>query len=373
MEQLIRQIHASPTRLVLALAGGGSRAVCELLDVPGASRTVLEAVVPYCEEALIRWLGGRPDQSCSNATARAMAMAGWLRARAYDPCSSPLAGIACTASLASDRPKRGPHRIHVAIQTVSFTATRSVELCKGHRSRRAEEELAARVVLDAVAEACGLTECVAVEFSADEPLKTRKTVAEKPWQDLLLDRVQAVRQGGPADRTTTPPLLLPGAFNPVHIGHRRMAEIAGRRLGQPVHWEIAILNPDKPPLDYMEMERRLSQFSPEHTVWLSRAATFEKKSELFPGTTFLVGTDTLRRIAAPRYYGDDPAACRAALKRIGERGCRFLVFGRDHGSGFENLSDLELPPELTPLCEAVPADQFREDVSSTEIRRAGEW
>jgi nicotinamide mononucleotide (NMN) deamidase PncC len=51
--ELIRQIHAAAVRMVLAISGGGSSAIGELLAVPGASRTVLEAVVPYSAAALV--------------------------------------------------------------------------------------------------------------------------------------------------------------------------------------------------------------------------------------------------------------------------------------------------------------------------------
>src|SRR5208337_4999698 len=74
-EQLIEQIHDSPRRIVLAAAGGGSRAIADLLEVPGGSRTLLEAVVPYSAPAMVDFLGGRPDEFCSAATARATAVA----------------------------------------------------------------------------------------------------------------------------------------------------------------------------------------------------------------------------------------------------------------------------------------------------------
>ena len=155
IEQLVERIHASPRRIVLAVSGGGSRAISELLGVPGASRTVLEAVVPYCDEAMAALIGGTPEGACSPKTARAMALAAFLRASRYNCQSSP-AGVACTAALSSDRPKRGPHRIHVAMQTVSSAATWSLQLNKGRRSRADEERLACRLVLGAVAEACGV-------------------------------------------------------------------------------------------------------------------------------------------------------------------------------------------------------------------------
>jgi len=373
-EQLVDQIHASPGRFVLALAGGGSRALAALLEIPGSSRSVLEAVIPYSEEAMVAFLGGRVEGLCSSQTARHMAMAAMLRARQYDPSDAPRAGVACTASLATDRPKRGPHRVHLALQTASLTVTRSLQLGKGRRSRAEEEHLATLMVLNTVAEACGLDGRLDLGLLEGERIELTETTAPKSWQDLLLGRREAVPQGGPPSQAKEPvQAIVPGAFNPVHRGHRRMAEAAQELLGLPVHWELSVLNPDKPPLDYLEIERRTGQFDAHQTVWLTRAATFEEKSRLFPGVTFLVGVDTLRRIAQVRYYADTPAACQAALQRIADRGCRFLVFGRNLGTGFMGLGDLELPETLRSICREVPAERFREDVSSTEIRRSGGW
>ncbi len=132
-------------KVVLVMAGGGSGAISSLLEVPGASRTLLEAVVPYHEGAFIHWLGGRPDHFCAPPTARAMAMVAFRRAATYDASGNPLAGVACSASLVSDRPKKGPHRAHVAIQTMAATVTHSVGLVKGRRSRVGEERLVGRL------------------------------------------------------------------------------------------------------------------------------------------------------------------------------------------------------------------------------------
>ncbi len=151
-----------------------------------------------------------------------------------------------------------------------------------------------------------------------------------------------------------------------------MVEIAEEMLGLPAAMEISLLNVDKPALDYLEIDRRLAQFPPEQAVWLTRAATFEDKSRLFPGATFVVGVDTLRRIANPRYYGDDHDRMLQSLQRIIARDCRFLVFGRASGSSFIRLSDLDLPDVLRRACREIPAEKFREDVSSTALRRERE-
>jgi hypothetical protein len=61
------------------------------------------------------------------------------------------------------------------------------------------------------------------------------------------------------------------------------------------------------------------------------------------------------------------------VERIAGRGCRFLVFGRDLGVGFLRLGDLDLPASLRALCREVPPEVFREEISSTAIRKSGAW
>lgn len=369
--RLIEAVHSSPGEVVLAVAGGGSGAVASLIEVAGASRTVLEALIPYCEGAMTDFLGGWPDQFCSPQAARTMAMAAFRRACRYRSEVGNLSGVSCTASLATDRPKRGPHRAHVALQTAAATVTWSLELEKQRRSRAEEERLVSRLVLNAVAEACGLEEQLALDLLDSEQVERAAVVALPAWRELLLGRVERVRHNGPSyQEGAAPGVVFPGAFNPLHAGHRGMARVAEQILGLPVAFEISIFNVDKPPLDYHQIDQRVRQFATDQTLWLTRSPTFDEKSRLFPGATFVVGSDTLARIADPRYYGNDPAACRSALERIASRGCRFLVFGRSLEGRYVRLGDLDLAEPLRSICREVPAEQFREDISSTEIRRS---
>ena len=56
-QQLISALHASGRKAALAITGGGSAAIGELLRVPDASRLLIEAQVPYDAQALATFLG----------------------------------------------------------------------------------------------------------------------------------------------------------------------------------------------------------------------------------------------------------------------------------------------------------------------------
>jgi nicotinamide mononucleotide (NMN) deamidase PncC len=366
-EQLAQEVHAGAMRLVIAVTGGGSGAIPALLGLPGASRTILAAAVPYAPEALIEYLGGRPDEFCSPWTARAMAMAAFLRAKQYDP-SGNTCGVACTASLASDRPKRGAHRAHLAFQTADTSATLSVELVKGRRSRTEEEAIVALLVLNHVAEACGVSGRLAVPLFNQEQIRTARVVAPGDQQDLLAGRTRAVPCVAARDKPG-PLAVFSGAFHPLHEGHQKMAEVARKLLGQEVAFEISILNVDKPPLDFIEIAERTGQFSADDAIWLTRAPNFTDKAELFPGATFIVGADTIVRVGQLRYYGGQETAMHAAIDKIRSQGCRFLVFGRKIDDAFRTLGNLQLPTPLAQICQEVPQELFCRDISSTQLRR----
>ncbi|NOY43324.1 MAG: hypothetical protein GXP26_16005 [Planctomycetes bacterium] len=379
--ELISNVHGSDRRLVLAVTGGGTKAISQLFDVAGASRSMLEAVVPYAAASQQRWLGGAPEQSCSEPTARLMAMAAWMRARELAPevPTSMLVGVGATASLATDRPKRGEHRVHVAVQTEKQTSSLSLTLAKDARDRKKEQWMASRLILLAAGEVCEVDTAAAAmalnkQLLEGEQINRVHQDAEAEWTALLTGRRNCVVV--PSGAAVEPQVVLSGAFNPLHAGHQRMAELAAKRLGKPVVYELSITNVDKPSLDFVEIRRRLEGFRQQEadaTLVLTDAPTFRAKSALFGGCTFVVGADTIVRIADPRYYPGERAGYDAAIRLLAERDCRFLVFGRLVDGQFRSLAEMAIPEPLRRLCDEVTEEEFRQDVSSTDLRgEAGE-
>jgi Cytidylyltransferase-like len=169
-----------------------------------------------------------------------------------------------------------------------------------------------------------------------------------------------------------PRLVLPGSFNPLHPGHTKLAELAADRFGEPVAFELSIANADKPELPLSEVLRRLEQFRGRAPVYVTRARTFREKAALFPGCVFVVGADTAVRVIDSRFYGSDLGAVLRALDSIRTARCRFLVGGRVDADGrFVEAGGIAVPDAYRDLFLGLPEREFREDISSTELRRKG--
>ncbi len=161
--------------------------------------------------------------------------------------------------------------------------------------------------------------------------------------------------------------LLSGSFDPLHGAHTCLRDIAQDMIGKEVFYELCIKNADKPPLDFITIESRRKQFS-HHPLAVSQASTFVEKSELLPDTTFIVGADTAERILDCRFYENSIQRRSEAFSSIDGNQCRFLVAARLHREQLLTLDHLDVPAEHAHLFAQIPADVFRMDVSSSDLR-----
>lgn len=109
VERMVQEVHSTPWKAVFYVTGGASSALSWLLTVPGASRTVLEAVVPYAQSSTARLLGEDSFTSYSDLDhSRKLAAAAYRKAAELTEVGEvQLLGIAAACALATDRPKQG--------------------------------------------------------------------------------------------------------------------------------------------------------------------------------------------------------------------------------------------------------------------------
>lgn len=383
---LLESLADRQVALSLVATGGGTSAIASLCGIPGASRVVMEGLVPYAAAAMDRLLGGRQEQYCSARASRRLAITAWQRSVEMTTPERAM-GAAVTASLVTARPKVGEHRVHAAVQTLHRTFCASVHLTKGSRDRAAEESLAATFLLSVIgamlhddemhSDACRQRVSDGLDLLDGEWVETDLVVASAGLRGLLAGRSRAIdaestQLTAASHAVPKAPeagqLVFPGSFDPLHDGHRQMANVAERIVGRPVSFELSVTNVDKPMLDYVELLSRVKAIGSDRALWLTRAATFVEKTDIFRDATFVMGADTFARLADPRYSHGSVAEAAATAERIAGAVRELIVFGRLRDGGWLDPSSADIPESLRRKTRFIPRETFAMDISSTALR-----
>lgn len=369
--QQVESLLQGGGQLALAATGGGGELVSWLLNHPGASASVIEVQVPYREEALAAYLGSAGPHRVTAQTARDMADRAFVRARRFTGVEEGIVGVGVTAALATSRSRRGEDRAYIALRLPQEYRLFDLHFEKGAADRLAQEEGLSRFVLAVLAEACGAeaispplpdyVKCSQHTLSLQDPLGLLVT-GDIELVEFGLDGVWAseVERGSR--------LLFPGSFNPLHEGHERLAVAAGRLSGRRPSLELSVENVDKPSLQRVDIEGRLAAMRGRFSVIMTRAPTFLQKARLFSGCHFAIGYDTATRLLQGKYYEGGEQGMVTALEefRAGEH-C-FWVAGRLQAGKYLALADIDVPAGFAALFAAIPEEDFRVDISSTELR-----
>ena len=189
------------------------------------------------------------------------------------------------------------------------------------------------------------------------------------WHEVLTGRRPAVRLVA-GHRTTAdigPRWVLPGSFNPRHQGMNgwptgSAAPRAGRgvrAVDRQRRQTDVIRRGNRPAVD-TSLARSTPSGSRGPRRLLRRRSSFPEQRFWWEPT----------RCCGLPTRATTPTGRRACSRRssISRAKCRFLVFGRLLEDRFQTLDQLALPRPLAALCQAVSEADFREDISSTQLR-----
>lgn len=371
LESTLQQIHASPHMLAMNFAGAGVNALTWLHSIGGSSKTILEACDRYCPKSLIETVGFEPKRFTSKKVSLALANAAYKRAKYLAPKDTPVFGVGATATIATDRKKRGQHRCQVAIKDVLGVSHYGLVLKKGARNRYEEERIVSQIIIRAVTESCGVYAYDHIVLVDGERLEHNFIATPKlvEWQNrdnalLVINKNTKLEIKDKMENI----VVLSGSFNPLHSGHKKLKELVEKQTNSQVYFELALQNADKNAIDLIEARKRAKQFLGYAPLILSKSPLFSEKAKLFPNSKFVLGADTATRLVDKKYYNNDENLLLAALEELDNLGSSFLVAGRSHKEEFQTLADINIPIKFKNLFTQIPEYQFHEDISSTQIR-----
>jgi nicotinic acid mononucleotide adenylyltransferase len=246
-----------------------------------------------------------------------------------------------------------------------------------NRSREKEEAIGSRLIINIIASSCNagikITEGTGLLY--EESPKIRRVQVSEEIANLLLykDRPdvipRCIRVYGIENRNLySRKIIFAGSFDPCHKNHIEMARIAAKKYGTSVDFEISIINVDKPPIDYISLEDRITSIKDFHdpdfmgNIFVTNTPLFAEKANIFPNSTFIIGADTMNRLFDPRYYRPHENKY-SLLEHFRERHVDFLVFNRKG-------NEIKVSPEVKSLITIVPDDEYIDDgISSSLIRK----
>ncbi len=366
MEQAIKQFLDKDLATVLAITGGGTEVIGELLRHGGASKNILEATVPYDTTAGIKYVGMAPDKFCSRDYALNLAVEAHRRAKMYSVTKRPAMGVGATAKLVANGEREGrKHEVWIAIQLDEETRILNFEFSRCRcRTREEEERIAALMILEAILDATPIIHGPIYNHLLDKS-EVPVPYIQRGSEDIIKLTTGKISH---IDRTNkiVNPLIFPGSFNPFHEGHKKIAQAAYEFFGKNryVVPELCINNIDKPALDFWRIQERIDGLKAlKKEEWyggyiLTNQPLFINKTVATGYNTFIVGRDTFDRIFDLKYVGRH-----YNQEDMLKNNMHFVVFDRKTSNGYIHHVDKLL---YTLVPESVYSDT---GISSSEIRK----
>lgn len=374
-------IGESGKKVVMAIAGGGYSATGRLTIEGGTSGVLLETVHLSHQKAFDTFIGGKPDKYVSLEAARALAMAAYKRAVTYSDDRLNCIGIGFTSSLAkgeweTERPERR-HQVYFAIQTHHSTTCNSFDLSDGTKRNEQEFFLSDFIQSEFLDQLClyDWTEGYDDSFIENGVSNYQYQTVKQNIIDVVHGKIDYA-----FDRIIgTIKVVFPTSCNPLHDTHVNIIEYASKHLDCPVHVELCVGSPFgyKPVLDYISIDSRFRQVedklrnNPRYAgTLISNVPTFFEKSDIYPGSTFVIGADTFERIAKPEDYAGGGDEVMLGIMKLRRNKNKFLVFPRIYERSYEpSPQHVNLLNELNKISTWVGDDYQTSDTASSTLRR----
>lgn len=401
--------------------GGGAGVADQLWKVPGISKVLNGCHFPYSTEETDSFLGFKPEKYTGRDTTTQLAMAAYMRScetlelrmrRLEEALAKNIGGmgedlqrkyllelgacqpigVACMASVTSNRPHRGPHTITVAVVTNDRVFSSTVEINKEYGNREHDGWACDSMIRNAIYDAVGLPQnpcCVGVPVSGDytqDPDSRCWTIVpvDGTYNARLLFMVRPYFSASGQCMMAIPPHtgynIVPVTGNPLHEGHEGMAETMEGRTGERSVFLVSAGNAGhKPPPSVQDMLRRAAMVrasnrlhSASRDIFFSHSALFVDMANYHVGSAIAVGADAFDRALDPKWLGSEEAT-RINFMKVRATGTTFYIFDRHPmlaDDVIAKAAKLFGQRMAFGFCKAVRTSW---PVSSTDIRKGRGW
>lgn len=349
----------TPPRIYVIATGGCSRLQSTLWQIPGASAYMVGAQFPYATEATQEVLGFTPEHFVSPETAFALAHKAYYHALSSGRPETAL-GVGITCSAASLKEHRGEHHAWIAVVTSNIETSLHLMYGKaaGEQARLEDDFHIEVAALSLILNVCAKTR---VQDPAD------LEASRKVWFDHPIHTVFARHDIKHADTAGKDVLFVPGAFNPVHEGHKNLVSAAAQASRLLPILSITANPPHKSHLTVPEMIAKVRHLR-NHVVYFNQDPLFIDQARRFPGCSFAIGADALDRMLDPKWCPVSPM-----LAEFNKLGTRFYVGPRLIGNAYVSAEDVlrkyDVDNNDRGLFQSVEVPRL--DISSTQLREQG--
>lgn len=343
----------------LICTGAGAGLQDTLWNIPGASSFLSGAAFPYSPAETDRLIGFTPKQYCSEDTAIDLASQAYMRAFSFGG-KKPV-GLGLTASVTSDRPHRGDHRVHICVITDTAVLGYSTVIQK-----HAEGDPQARYRDGCLCNGLSYILLMEAIFGSMPELKAEGA----DWTQKAVERFYAhpyfTTEGQRLVGAPKRKVLMPGAYNPPHEGHHGVAAAVEAVADLPVIYTVTADNPHKGQLSVQDLLKRARMLRGKNRLFTRGDPLYIDKARMFLDTPIAMGADALERMLDPK-WGADPAKM---LYEFAQLGTRFYVSARPVNGRVLTLGEVL---SATPYDADLLSELFFEvpgvwDASSTEVR-----
>lgn len=435
IQRNLEKDETNRTSICISVAGGGGNAISTLAATSGASQLLLEGDVLYSRKSYLSYVGLPSNTTGFHYTsleaAKMASEAALTRALTFRTDSvrrmHACIGVGCASSLTSESSSDDQARAFIVATRVdgsqlklnlnlASSKTRlQQDVCVSYWILRAIELIQKESIEESDVQLPETDGSITAQWttkrdSQDEGIAAAKRILDGNETAVVLvpiyenGQVTSFRALG-APTLPNDCIIFPGSYNPPHRGHIGLAHAAlvrenqrkrsSRNDNKAIFFELSIANADKPSIDPVTVSQRLNEFLtlddlPDHFgVILTKAPLFSQKASCLqkfinsfdgsdPCLSFVIGTDTLVRLIDPKYYLNSEEEMIKALSSM--TGVTFLVGGRLEQrkdskrprfvSGSEEIKDL--PEEVKGMFTIINEEDFRIDISSSEIRQKKE-